>query len=234
MVDRCNLGLQLFVHLVTLSKTLIDAVYILDYIVYFGIFYMVYFGLSGIQNILDYMVYKKIKDCTTRINLQESADQGNPSVAAAIKDIKKAIQVKRNIHENHKFVTVYLDPALTEDCLKKISYDSKKKINTLKIFSSFFISVCQDPAPNWRNIQPPSGPLAAQGRSGSSVTSGDLNIFCKFLKGDIQEKHCSNVRWGLALVIIFSVCSTSFVSRLTGLKLPPCHPFYIIYMIYNM
>ena len=58
MVDRCNLGLQLFVHLVTLSKTLIDAVYILDYIVYFGIFHMVYFGLHGIQNILDYIVYK--------------------------------------------------------------------------------------------------------------------------------------------------------------------------------
>ena len=112
----------------------------------------------------------------------------------------------------------------TEDCLKKISYDSKKKINTLKIFSYFFITVCQDPAPNWRNIQPPSGPLAAQGRSGSSVTSGDLNLFCKFLKGDIQEKHCSNVRWGLAIVIIFSVCNTSFEPRLTGLKLPPCHP----------
>ena len=59
MVDRCNLGLQLFVHLVTLSKTLIDAVYILDYIVYFGIFYVFFFGLHGIQNILDYMDYTK-------------------------------------------------------------------------------------------------------------------------------------------------------------------------------
>ena len=49
------------------------------------------------------MVYKETMDCTTRINLQESADPGNPSVAAAIKDIKKAIQVKRNIHENHKY-----------------------------------------------------------------------------------------------------------------------------------
>ena len=53
-------------------------------------------------------------NCTTRINLQESADQGNPSVAAAIKDIKKAIQVKilkYSTHHNIPFVTVYLDPA---------------------------------------------------------------------------------------------------------------------------
>ena len=52
MVDRSNLGLQLFVHLVTLSKTLIDAVYILDYMVY-KIFCILcntkYFGLHGIQ-----------------------------------------------------------------------------------------------------------------------------------------------------------------------------------------
>ena len=65
--------------------------------------YTIFFGLHGVQNILDYMVYKQTMDCTTRINLQESVDPGNPSVAAAIKDIKKAIQVKRNIHEDHKY-----------------------------------------------------------------------------------------------------------------------------------
>ena len=90
MVDRSNLGLQLLVHLVTLSKTLIDAVYILDYMVY-KIFW------------ITWCTYKQTMDCTTRINLQESADPGNPSVAAAIKDIKKAIQVKRNIHEDRKY-----------------------------------------------------------------------------------------------------------------------------------
>ena len=65
------------------------------YTKYFGLVYKIFW--------ITWCTYKQTMDCKTRINLQESADPGNPSVAAAIKDIKKAIQVKRNIHENHKY-----------------------------------------------------------------------------------------------------------------------------------
>ena len=110
------------------------------------------------------MMVVMVMNVMVTLNQQESADPGTPSVAAAIKDIKKAIQV------NHPYIQVnHTYFALSTSFIVNI-FQSAKTLHP--IFNREKISVGKDVAPNGWMLEPSPGPLAAKGGTASSVSSG--------------------------------------------------------------